>query len=61
MSVKKAGIIQNKVKLDRKCVKNQSDSVCQNKDRGHMTFPFKDIVLPEFWKLDRYSFSSSLS
>ena len=61
MCVTKTDIIENKVKLDRKCVKNQSDSVCQNKDRGHMTFPFKDIVLPEFWKLDRYSFSSSLS
>ena len=49
----KTYIIEHKGELVRKYLeKREIGSVDQNKDRGHMTLPFTEILPPEFWKGD---------
>ena len=53
MYVTKTAIIERKGELVRKYLeKREIGSVDQNKDRGHMTLPFTDILPSEFWKDD---------
>ena len=53
MYVTKTDIIEHKCELVRKYLeKREIGSVDQNKDRGHMTLPFTEILPPEFWKGD---------
>ena len=53
MYVTKTDIIEHKGELVRKYLeKREIGSVDQNKDRGHMTLPFTEILPPEFWKGD---------
>lgn len=51
--VTKKDILEYKGELVTKYLeKREIRSVDQNNDRGHMTPPFTDILLPEFWKGD---------
>ena len=51
--VTKTDIIEYKGELVRKYLKKREiGSLDQNKDRGHMTLPFTDTLLPEFWNLN---------
>ena len=53
MYAMKTDIIEHKGELVRKYLeKREIGSVDQNKDRGHMTLPFTEILQPEFWKGD---------
>ena len=53
INVTKTDIIEHKGELVRKYLeKREIGSLDQNKDRGHMTLPFTDILHPEFWKDD---------
>ncbi len=53
INVTKTDIIEHKGELVRKYLeKREIGSLDQNKDRGHMTLPFTEILPPEFWKGD---------
>ena len=53
INVTKTDIIEHKGELVRKYLeKREIGSFDQNKDRGHMTLPFTDILPPKFWNLN---------
>ena len=53
INVTKTDIIEYKGELVRKYLeKREIGSFDQNKDRGHMTLPFKDTLPPKFWNLN---------
>ena len=53
MNVTKTDIIEHKGELVRKYLeKREIGSLDQNKDRGHMTLPFTDILPQKFWNLN---------